>query len=271
MRIAIYLKFLVVGTAVAVLSSGSCKAAGQISYGTRAGMSVTIRDKNGIDGDRAVIRVEHTRENAREFCTEYLGDQSEACIDKALREVRIADMLKGNCLTGQFVNLEGQNITFAGVNVDYGTVPISTEYLLFKAGSRTAMGPEMASGYSVNLDQFQALCPARYAQAMLALEARPKYIGRWYINGDQKVCLADEGTAEGLLTFKSRSFIGIETTCKFTNVQANGERYAISMTCSGEGNDWPDRVVLEVKNKQLQRTVMQGRKPVTFAYERCPF
>ena len=268
--IPIFLRPRVLGIMLTILSSGACQAAGQIPYGTREGMAVTIRNMDGINGDRAVIKVEHTRENAREYCTGYLSDQSEACVDKALKEVRIADTQKGNCHTGKFVNLRGENIAFAGANLDHKANPASPQYKLFKQGNQSPLSETTASGYFPNLEQFKTLCPTKYGDAMLAYENRPKYIGRWYADGNKLVCRADEGETEGLLTYKSREFVGIETRCKFTAIRPIGERYTIMMTCAGEGRDWNDREVLEVRNGKLERTVMVERKPVTFTYDRCP-
>lgn len=231
---------------------------------------VTIRSMNGIDSNHAVIDVEHARENAQEYCTEYLQDKSEACIDKRLKEVRITDTLKGNCRTGQFVNLRGESIAFAGANLDHEADPASPQYRLLKQGNQSPLSETTASGYFPSLEQFKALCPTKYGDAMLAYENRPKYIGRWYADGNKQVCREDEGMAEGLLTYKSREFVGYETGCKFIAVRRTGEHYTISMKCAGEGGGWNDREVLEVRNGKLERTVAVERKPVTYTYNRCP-
>jgi hypothetical protein len=55
---------------------------------------------NGINTDRATIKVQHTRENAKEHCADYRGDPSEACIDNVLKEVRVSNSIKGNCRMG---------------------------------------------------------------------------------------------------------------------------------------------------------------------------
>lgn len=257
---------ILLGAAVPV----ACEAAGQIPYGTRAGMSVAIRQMDGIDTERAAIKVEHTRENAKEFCVDYAQDSSESCIVRTLREVRINDTLKGNCRSGQFVNLRGVHMSFTGANLDHDAVPYSPEYRISKEGERAFLDGSSASGYPVDLEQFKALCPAKYAQARTEFETRPKYIGRWY-TGDKKVCREPDGAGEGLLTFKAREFIALETVCKFTNVRVAGERYEISMRCASEGAVSTDRVTLEATQRRLVRTFMVGRKQMTFAYDRCPF
>jgi hypothetical protein len=155
--------------------------------------------------------------------------------------------------------------------MDYGTALNGPEYRLFKQGEKNALSNVTATGYFVYLEQFKALCPEKYAQAMLSLANRPKFIDRWYADGNKKVCNADEGTAEGLLTYKEREFVAIDTVCKFTGIRAAGGRYDISMRCASEGEDSPGRETLEVQQGKLQRTVVNGRKAVTFTYDRCPF
>lgn len=260
---------MALGILLAIGAFGACEAAGRIPYGTRTGMDVTVREMDGIDTDRAVIRIEHTRDNAREYCTDYAQDRSEACIDKALRDVKLGDTLKGNCRTGRFTTLNGQAIVFAGPNLDHDAVPNSPEYLLFGQDSRLPLSMTTGSGYFVDLEQFKALCPARFAQTMLAMDNRPRYIGRWHLDGNQKVCRSED-VAEGLLVYKSKEFAAIETVCKFTSVRAAGRRYDVTMRCASEGQDSTGREILEVKQGKLERTVMDGRKPVTFTYDRCP-
>lgn len=260
---------MALGILLAIATSGACEAAGRIPYGTRTGMDVTVRDMDGIDTDRAVIKIEHTRDNAREYCTEYAQDRSEACIDKALRDVKVSDTLKGNCRTGRFTTLNGRTIAFAGPNLDHDADPNSPEYLLFGQDSRLPLSMTTGSGYFVDLEQFKALCPAKFAQAMSALDNRPRYIGRWHVAGNQRVCGAD-GPAEGLLIYKAKELVAIETVCKFAGVRAAGGRYDVSMRCASEGEDSTGREILEVKQGKLERTVLDGRKPVTFTYDRCP-
>lgn len=43
-------------------TSGPAFASGKISYGSRAGMTVTVESMQGLDTARAVIRTKHTRE-----------------------------------------------------------------------------------------------------------------------------------------------------------------------------------------------------------------
>ena len=153
------------GGMVSALYSLVSEAAGSIPYGSRTGMDVTIIDMTGINTDDAVVRVRHTTENARQFCDEYLGDRSESCVTRTLREVRISDAIKGNCSAGQFVNLGGEYLRFAGPNFDHDAVPFRPEYKIYKRGAREFLDGSSASGYAVNLEQFRVLCPNAYFKA----------------------------------------------------------------------------------------------------------
>ena len=45
----------------------------EISYGSRAGMGVTVTSARGIDASSSMIIARLTEGNAREFCTKYVG------------------------------------------------------------------------------------------------------------------------------------------------------------------------------------------------------
>lgn len=49
-------------------------AAGKINYGSREGMQVSVISMSGLDTSNAVIKTHHTREDAIEFCREYVGE-----------------------------------------------------------------------------------------------------------------------------------------------------------------------------------------------------
>lgn len=234
-------------------------------------MDVTITDMTGINTANAIVRVQHTRENARQLCDEYLNDRSEACVTKTLREVRVSDTIKGNCPAGTFVNLRGEQIQFAGPNFDYDAVPFRPKHRLSRKGAKEFMDGSTASGYDVNLEQFRALCPEAYFEAERAFEDRPKFIGRWYVD-DKKVCHRDDGEAvEGLLIYKAREFIGMETRCTIRNAVAKGAQYEVLMNCHGEGMALgTSREVLAVKGDKLERTSFEGRKAAKYTYTRCP-
>lgn len=132
-------------------------AAGRIPYGSRAGMEVTVTGVEGIGTPNAVIHVRHTRENAKEFCTEYEQNNSDECVQRTLREVRINDALRANCQTGKFTTLGGDRLRFAGPNrrkSDDGP-----KFII--VGSSGALDASTASGYYTALSEFNALCPGR--------------------------------------------------------------------------------------------------------------
>lgn len=139
-----------------LLSAVEVLAAGQIPYGSRVGMNVTITSLSGIGTPNAVIRVKHTRENAREFCVEYSDDRSEKCVNDKLRTTRLSDEIHGNCRNGFFTTLYGVEYQFRG------KVRKRSEFdpLYVVVGPEGKLDGSGASGYSEALLQFQALCPA---------------------------------------------------------------------------------------------------------------
>lgn len=136
-------------------SAAAASAAGRIPYGSRVGMEATVVGVEGIGTANAVIRVKHTRENAKEFCVEYSDDNSDDCVRRTLREVRINDELRGNCRTGQFTTLWGDTLRFAGANRRKGGD--GPKYII--VGASGPLEGNMASGYYTALTEFNALCP----------------------------------------------------------------------------------------------------------------
>ncbi|MGU3663128.1 hypothetical protein ACLBX9_02885 [Methylobacterium sp. A49B] len=130
-------------------------AAGRIPYGSRAGMEVTVTGVEGIGTPNAVIHVQHTRENAKEFCTEYEQNNSDECVQRTLRETRINDVLRGNCQTGRFITLWGDTLRFAGLNRRKGD--FGPKYIII--GASGPLDGSSASGYYTALSEFNALCP----------------------------------------------------------------------------------------------------------------
>ncbi|MGY3413503.1 hypothetical protein ACVWZV_009670 [Bradyrhizobium sp. GM5.1] len=253
-----------------MLSLGQCLAAGKLSYGSRTGMTVTIIEMSGIDTAKAIIKTQHTREDARLFCTDYLGRPGDECIDKVLSEIKISDSIRGDCNSGQFVNLSGQSMLFAGPNLDYDAVQFSPEYKIFRKGDKTILDGSSASGYGVNLEQYGTLCPSKFNDANRLFANRPKYVGRWYF-GSSKVCGKGEGE-ESLLVYKTREFVAVDTYCVIKGVRVNGSRYHLTMTCNAEGESiGVERQTVEVSENKMQRSVMVEGKPTTFTYIRCPF
>ncbi|MCA0203278.1 MAG: hypothetical protein LCH92_02970 [Proteobacteria bacterium] len=135
-----------------------------VAYGSRAGMEVTILSRQGIDSAAAEVRVAHTPENARAFCTLYVMDPSEACVTATLADVAgwVGDRIAGDCTAGVFTGLWGGRMRFLGrlpARSEFGA-----EWDFREEGSDTPLDGTTASGYGVVLDQFRSICPARLAE-----------------------------------------------------------------------------------------------------------
>jgi hypothetical protein len=59
------LRRLSLSATLILLSASYAVAAGKIYYGSRTGMTVTIRSMTGLDTAQAVIQTEHTRDDAK--------------------------------------------------------------------------------------------------------------------------------------------------------------------------------------------------------------
>jgi len=136
----------------------SASAAGKIGYGSRAGMQVTVLSMSGLDTSNAVIRTQHTREDAIEFCSEYVGEVSEKCIKREL-ETRLNDSIHANCITGVFTNFWGDKIQFRGKSRTRSET--GPRYILVNLGSGEIADGSSASNYIVNMEIFKALCPKK--------------------------------------------------------------------------------------------------------------
>ncbi|MBZ9897277.1 hypothetical protein LB545_23460 [Mesorhizobium sp. BR1-1-6] len=128
----------------------------RLSYGSRAGMEVTITGRSGINSNDAVISLEHTRENAKEFCVQYNLDDSDQCVDKTLAEVKVQLNIKANCDTGKFTNVWGDRLTFKGPAVD-GDLPYDID-------AEDSGWGEHQSDYDLAIDNFKTLCPAKIGE-----------------------------------------------------------------------------------------------------------
>lgn len=125
-----------------------------IGYGSRAGMSVNVLSKKGLDTENSIIKTEHTIENAIEFCREYVLKVNKECIDDTL-DTKLNDYISANCKTGLFTDFFGQTFEFQGKNNsdDY------PEYMIYSYESNEVADGSSASGYGVNLEIYKALCP----------------------------------------------------------------------------------------------------------------
>jgi len=134
-----------------------------IGYGSRAGMVVSVVSADGLDTAHAVIRTEHTRENATAFCEEYLNQHpaTETCIQKILA-TRLADQITADCTTGEFTDFYGGRYQFLGANphpdqsdpsvAKYQVKDLSTGEILANAG---------VTGYHTKMNIHKALCPSK--------------------------------------------------------------------------------------------------------------
>lgn len=142
-----------------ILPSGEALAAGKIFYGSRAGMTVTVIAKAGIDGPNASIRTKHTKEDAIGFCREYVGKVTKKCVQEELATV-LSDEIKGNCATGKFTNFFGEDHQFLG-EIKSGKDDFMAKYGIKRLATGEVADGSSASGYSTNMAVFRALCPSR--------------------------------------------------------------------------------------------------------------
>lgn len=140
-------------------------AAETINYGSRAGMEVTIVSTSGLDTANAVMRTEHTRDNAIAFCRDYVQKITEECIQQEL-VAPLNKVISANCLTGVFIDFGGHKHQFKGKNPAKDA--FAPEYFLIDLQTREIADGSMASGYGVNIDVFKALCPTTVASAKIA-------------------------------------------------------------------------------------------------------
>ncbi len=123
-------------------------------------MEVTIVSKSGIGTSKAEIRIKLTKKNAAAFCESYLVDTSEACAIKVLRDdgAKLRPFVSGNCRTGTWVDMYGNRYVMRGRNKNTKG-NINAEYLIENRKRGEILDGSSASGYSVALGVFKALCP----------------------------------------------------------------------------------------------------------------
>ncbi|WP_249779325.1 energy transducer TonB [Bradyrhizobium sediminis] len=134
----------------------------KLHYGSRAGMTVTVVSKSGINGDRAVIKTKHTKEDAIGFCREYVGKVTEKCIQDEMA-IRLRDEITGNCLTGRFTNFAGEDHQYLGAMKPKNDDTFAKYVIRNLANGQIADG-SMGSGYPTNMGIFKALCPQKAPQ-----------------------------------------------------------------------------------------------------------
>lgn len=95
--------------------------------------------------------------------------------------------------------------------------------------------------------------------------ANRSFVGRWYAEKPD-ACRSNPGEQDnGLVAYSQRKFEGYESTCEITKVVPKGNRFALTMKCSAEGETAIVKENLELRDGKLVRL---GRYPVT--YNRCP-
>lgn len=144
---------------VLLIPSFPAYASGTIGYGSRAGMEVSVISMSGLNTARAIIRTKHTRENAIAFCRDYVQKVTEECIRGEL-EKPLNDMIKANCLTGEFTNFYGHRYRFLGP-ASKASDSIMVKYAIMDLDTREIADGSSASGYRTHMEIFKLLCPKR--------------------------------------------------------------------------------------------------------------
>ncbi|WP_421995849.1 hypothetical protein [Reyranella sp.] len=129
----------------------------RILYGTRAGMQLTTVSKSGIGTAHAVIRVEHTPQDAKAFCVEYVRDPSPACVRETLADVKIADRVSGDCVAKTWTDMFGGRFAFLGRAKTGSEVMADDAIRDLETGALLDGSP--ASDYDIELVIFRQLCP----------------------------------------------------------------------------------------------------------------
>jgi hypothetical protein len=149
---------VVVTTVPLVVAALPAEASGKIYYGSRAGMTVTVRSMSDLNTSHARITTEHQREDAIGFCRDYVQENpvTEGCIQEELA-VPLNDAVYADCTKGIFTDFAGDKFQFRGKNPRAGDA--GPKYLLLDLGSHEIADGSSASGYETNLNIFRALCP----------------------------------------------------------------------------------------------------------------
>jgi hypothetical protein len=152
---------LMAGLMVAAASSPAL-ASGKIGYGSRVGMTVSVIAMQGLNTPKAVIRTQHTREDAVAFCRDYEQNLTDECVNRELA-TPMNDYVAANCSTGVFVDFIGNRYRFEGLQ--RGANSDFAKYKIRDLSSGEIEDGTSASGYSTNLGIFHALCFMRAPDA----------------------------------------------------------------------------------------------------------
>jgi len=121
-------------------------------------MTVTIKSMSDLDTSHAVIQTDHTREDAIEFCQEYVQEDpvTENCIKQGL-SVRLNDAIfYADCPRGVFTDFAGDKYQFRGKNPHPGEM--GPKYLLM----------------NLSMDRFEH----HTCMALRSITARPSIVPR---------------------------------------------------------------------------------------------
>ena len=248
--------------------------AGKLAYGTRAGMQVTIVSMEGIDTGRAIIRTQHTKEDATQFCAEYRGAVTDKCIQDELAR-RLSDEVTGNCDTGIFSNFFGYRKQFLGPN----TRDNRTDYLVKDLVSGEIANGSTASGYDVDLRIFKALCPQKAPfrfDPQTGIIVKPEtpsvstYLGNWYVQ-NRSACNDKPGQSAEMVAYTKDRMIAPELSCKVLQATSRGIATELDLLCNGEGQRGVrQKEVVQVVNGRLEVTYVANGRKSTDKYLRCP-
>jgi hypothetical protein len=141
------------------LTTGLSAAQTKIPYGSRAGMSATVLSMEGLDTEHAVIRVEHTRQDAEDYSISYVGALTPECVQRTLATVSVADRVTADCRSGEFTDLHGDRYRFEGPARGVDRKEIRAKYTLRHLPSGEIADGSSASGYRTSMMVLRALCP----------------------------------------------------------------------------------------------------------------
>lgn len=163
MRIIFRILLAVLATASTV-SRATAGSPETLMYGSKLGMVVTVIDKSGTDTSNAIIKIKLTKDNAEKFCRYLLNRSSSACVEEVLHThgEQFNATLRANCAERTWIDAYGLKFKFLGENIA-GSAPRSTntQYLIVEeqTASPVYLDGSPASGYLIELELFQTLCP----------------------------------------------------------------------------------------------------------------
>ena len=126
-----------------------------LPYGSRVGQNYSVLLIEGFGSDKAQAFVAHTRDNAKKFCEEYVGDGSETCISETLREVQVKPSITANCKTGMFYDMFGKEFRFRGKQQSRKG---DTEYVIYDVEASEILEGCTVCGYVERIAIYDTLC-----------------------------------------------------------------------------------------------------------------